>query len=331
MDPTGELRAPELESVLEQLALLDCRKVHFSGGEPALLPELPALVRRAADLGIRPTLTTNATLLTPELSEALVAAGLRSVSVSVDGPQPELHDSLRGVKGAFKATLKGIKHLQRARKHLHAKLPLRMNMVLTRHNYHAYPEVLQLAAELGAVNVKPIPVDERGGNEHRLLPWQLREFNEQIAPAALELRTRLGLSTDAELVYPFGVSDEDLAHSADLHYSLGYYSEHLCFAPWLTALIAWNGDVLLCCMGRNKVPPLGNVRETPLSDIYQGEDYERLRRSFRRKRLPICKRCDDYLAENRFLNEALRREQEEGDGLTTAPPRPSPGPPATSG
>lgn len=309
MDPTGELTAAELESVVEQLAGLDCREVHFSGGEPTLLPELPALVRRAAELGIRPTLTTNATLLTPELCEALVAAGLRGVSVSLDGPQPELHDGLRGVKGAFKATLRGIKHLQRARKHLRAKLPLRLNMVLTRHNYHAYPEILQLAAELGAVNVKPIPVDERGSNEHRLLHWQLREYNQQVAPAALELRTRLGFSTDTELVYPFGVTDEDLARSGDLHYALGYYERHLCLAPWLTALVTWNGDVLVCCMARNKVAPLGNVRETPLSDVYRSEEYERLRGSFRRKRFPICRRCDDYLAENRVLNEALRRDQ----------------------
>jgi MoaA/NifB/PqqE/SkfB family radical SAM enzyme len=307
MEPVEEITPTEVGDLLTQLAAMDCRKVHFSGGEATLLPELPDLVRQAAGLGMRVSLTTNATLLTGESAEALVSAGLRSVSVSLDGPEPSVHDGLRGVKGAFKLTGAGIRHLTRARKRLKAKLALRINMVLTRHNYHAYPEVLQLAAELGATDVKPIPVDERATNENRLLPWQLREFNDCIAPAAEALRAEHGFSTDRHLVYPFGVTDDELALSAQQHYGLGYYGRHLCFAPWLTTLVTWTGDVLLCCMSRNKVAPVGNVRQTPLAEIYMGEAYEQLRRQFRQRRPAICKRCDDFLAENRFLNEALGR------------------------
>jgi len=300
-----ELDTDDALRVIDDLAALDCRKLHFSGGEPSLRADLPLLVERAARQGMRVALTTNGTLLTEELAMALVAAELYSVNLSLDSATAEVHDHLRGVKGAHKRALRGLRALLRAKRRLKAKLRVRLNMVLTRHNYADYPEVLALAGELGATDVIPLPVDEGGRSRNRLLPAQLQEYNEAVAPAVAALRAQYGFATDPHLIYPFGQGKDDLRQSADAQYARGFYVDHLCFTPWLTTFISWDGAVYPCCMTRGKIPPLGNVCETPLRRLVTGETYHAFRAQLRESRLPLCHRCDNYLAENRLLALAL--------------------------
>jgi len=300
-----EVGTEEALRVIDDLAALDCRKLHFSGGEPALRTDLPALIERAACREMRAALTTNGTLLTDELAMTLVAAGLYSATLSLDSSAPEVHDRLRGVKGAHKRALRGMRALLRAKRRLKSKLRVRLNMVLTRHNYHDYPEVLALAGELGAAGVTPLPVDEGGSCRNRLLPAQLQEYNAAVAPAVATLRAQYGFATDPHLIYPFGQGKDDLHQSAEAQYARGYYADRLCFAPWLTTFIAWDGAVYPCCMARGKIPSLGNIHETSLRELFTGEAYRTFRAGLRETRLPLCHRCDNYLAENRLLDEAL--------------------------
>ena len=101
---------------LDDLAALGCRKVHFSGGEPTLRPDLPDIIAHARHLKLRVTLTTNGTLITHELAKRLVVAGLNSVCVSIDSPVRSVHDRIRGAPGAFKQTIAGVRALHRAAK-----------------------------------------------------------------------------------------------------------------------------------------------------------------------------------------------------------------------
>ncbi len=305
LDEPDALSTEDVLRVIEELAALECRKIHFSGGECTLRPDLPQLIAAASSRGMRISLTTNGTRLTAELAEALLSAGLRTVTLSLDSPASALHDLLRGVKGAFKRTVAGLKHLQRARKSLKAKVNIRLNMVLTRANYQTYPDLLGLARELGVDEVCVLPVDEKSTTDNRLLPWQLREYTESIAPAVAALRAEFGYSTALHLIYPFGQEKADLRDAAESAYARGYYREHLCYAPWLTALILWNGDVVPCCMLRGRVPPPGNVLQSSFHEIYLGEGFNTLRQRFQRKRLPACHTCDDFLAENRILEQAF--------------------------
>ncbi len=299
------LTTDDVIRLLDDLAQMDCRKVHFSGGECTLRDDLVPLITHAAGLGMKTSLTTNGTRVTAELATALLSAGLRTVTVSLDGPEPALHDPLRGVKGAFKRTIAGIRHLHRARKALKAKVNIRLNMVLARANYQAYPELLALAHGSGVDEVAVFPVDEKSTTENRLLPWQLQEYNDVIAPAVAALRAEYGYSTARHLVYPFGDGKPELRHAANSAYARGYYADHLCFAPWLHALVLWNGDILPCCMLRGRIPPLGNILFASFREIFLGEMAESFRQQFRARRLPACGACDDFLAENRVLNAAL--------------------------
>ncbi|HET7144408.1 MAG TPA: radical SAM protein, partial [Anaerolineales bacterium] len=94
------------KETISELAELGCKKIHFSGGEPMLRPQLPDLVEHASRLGMRVTLTTNGTLVDKVKAKRLIEAGLRGVNVSIDSPIRKTHEKIRGVEGSFKLTTK---------------------------------------------------------------------------------------------------------------------------------------------------------------------------------------------------------------------------------
>jgi len=109
----GELSTAEARAMLADLADYGVPVVLFSGGEPLVRDDLATLVSYAADLGIRPVLSTNGTLLTPDRAARLRDAGLAYAGVSVDG-LAATNDDFRGCDGAFDAALAGIEAAQDA-------------------------------------------------------------------------------------------------------------------------------------------------------------------------------------------------------------------------
>ncbi|MHC1791203.1 radical SAM/SPASM domain-containing protein [Solidesulfovibrio sp.] len=84
-------------------------------GEPLLHPELPSFVRYAKQQGLVDVyFNTNAMLLTPEKSAALIEAGLDRISFSVEGTSADPYERLR-VRGKFDTVLANIRELRRLR------------------------------------------------------------------------------------------------------------------------------------------------------------------------------------------------------------------------
>jgi len=298
------LTLAEWQGVIDALADHGCGKLHVSGGEPFLRPDLLEILRHGVERGLKVNLTTNGTLLDRERAQRLVATGINAVSVSLDGPNAKLHDRVRGQPGAFKRSLRAIRWIVRERDRRRAKLKLRINTVLFPDTYRKLPDMVRLAGELGAVDLVPMPVD--GPDGQRLSRRQLERFNAEVAPEALRLREALGFPCPPERVYPFGTSARDLAYAKLGNYARGYHERRPCYAPWLHTFVAWNGDVFLCCMTNASSEPLGNLRRQTLDEVLEGEAYARVRAGFLAGRmLPHCHRCDLFLGENQRLQAAL--------------------------
>lgn len=69
--------------------------VAITGGEPLLKPGLFDLLAELEKLGFKFGMVSNGSLLSQEAAQKLVAAGIGSISLSLDGP-PDLNDTLRG-------------------------------------------------------------------------------------------------------------------------------------------------------------------------------------------------------------------------------------------
>lgn len=111
--PEAELAEEEVLRLLGELARLGAEGVYFFGGEPLLVPALARYVRRAKEVGLSTALDTNGLLLDEERARALKDAGLDVVRVSIDSPEAEEHDRLRGVAGLHRRALEGVRICRR--------------------------------------------------------------------------------------------------------------------------------------------------------------------------------------------------------------------------
>ncbi|MFB6202006.1 MAG: TIGR04347 family pseudo-SAM/SPASM protein [Halorhabdus sp.] len=138
----GELTTTEGKALLEDLAEYGVPVVLFSGGEPLVRDDLMELVAYASDLGLRPVLSTNGTLITPEKARDLRDAGLQYAGISVDG-MPERNDQFRGQEGAFDAAVRGIEAC------LDAGLKTGLRYTITERNVGDLEDVVALLHDVG--------------------------------------------------------------------------------------------------------------------------------------------------------------------------------------
>ena len=131
-------------NLIEQVSQYAKPILVLSGGEPLFRADIFELARFATDRGLRVALATNGTLVTEEVARKIVDAGVRRVSISLDGANAATHDAFRGIPGAFAAALKGFRNLQAL------GMSLQINMTIARHNAQQLPEVLELAKSIGA-------------------------------------------------------------------------------------------------------------------------------------------------------------------------------------
>ena len=125
---SGELTTEEGKTLIRDLADFEIPALLFSGGEPLARPDLFDLVEHARSLGIRPTLSTNGTLITDDTARQIKRAGFTYVGISLDGIG-EINDRFRGVGGAFDRAVRGFK----ACVGVGQRVGLRLT--LTRHNF----------------------------------------------------------------------------------------------------------------------------------------------------------------------------------------------------
>ena len=291
------------KEVLQELADLGTKKIHISGGEPLLRPQVPEMVEQASALGIKVTMTTNGTLIDKAKAKRLVEGGLRGVNISIDSPIRKMHEKIRGVEGSFKATTKAVQLFQRY-KHK-GKLTIRINTVVSRTNYQTLETLPDLAHELGADGINLIPVDDHCGEILSMRKKDIALFNNEIAPRIAERALALGLIVSDEDAFPFGRTDSEVRLGRAGRYAFGYYDSHPCYAPWTHSLIDFNGNVYVCCMTRERIPPLGNIKTQSFREIWEGDAYRQIRLKMHSPALADCKRCDDFLEQNKEIWEAI--------------------------
>jgi radical SAM protein with 4Fe4S-binding SPASM domain len=136
-----ELGTEDALSFIDQAAPLKPMLI-LSGGEPLLRPDIFLLAKHAVSKGLRVSLATNGTLLSPQTVEKIASAGISRVSISLDGAAPEGHDAARG-QGCFLQAMKGIENLK-------GKVDFQINFTITRRNADDVLPIFDLAERLGA-------------------------------------------------------------------------------------------------------------------------------------------------------------------------------------
>lgn len=193
LDPrTQELGTTEWQRVLDEAALMGVLQVHFSGGEPMARPDLPELVRHAAQAGLYSNLITSGVLIRPDTLRALADAGLDHIQLSFQDVDPASADRIANMAGAH------AKKLEAARLITAEGLPLTLNFVIHRQNAERVPAMLELAEQLGARRVEIAHTQYYGWgllNRDALLPdrTQIEATTEAVAAARTRLAGRMSI------------------------------------------------------------------------------------------------------------------------------------------
>ncbi len=141
----NELTTKEIKGILDDIVSFSRPIIILTGGEPLLREDLLEVAAYGRDLGLRMVLATNGTLLDEGWAKALKDAGIKRVSISLDGAIAKNHDGFRGINGAFDLSLKGIDALRKV------GLDLQINTTVTKSNLHEISAIKNLAIKLGAV------------------------------------------------------------------------------------------------------------------------------------------------------------------------------------
>ena len=140
MQYPGELTWEQMQDVVEDLAAYQVPSLLLSGGEPMIHPRFFDLVDLATAKGLKLTISTNGTLITPEKAALLKAANVAYVGISLDGIG-KIHDEFRRKEGAFDAAVRGFKNCHAVGQ----KTGLRLT--LTRHNVENIERILDFIEE----------------------------------------------------------------------------------------------------------------------------------------------------------------------------------------
>jgi len=157
-----DMPLPTVKERLDSLYEKGVRRIHFLGGEPFSRRDLPEIVRHASCLGILCSINTNGTLISRERAEAIVSAGTYLLTFSIDGCDEATNDRVRGA-GTFRRILRGIRHLQEAKRALGAGTRLICSHVLMRSNLANVEGMVDLCTSLGLQNLIVTNLRRMGG------------------------------------------------------------------------------------------------------------------------------------------------------------------------
>ncbi|MCP5052752.1 MAG: radical SAM protein, partial [bacterium] len=71
--------------ILKDLMSHGLRKIHFSGGEIFMHPDIMPILEDACSMGLQVNFTSNGTRITKDVARCLVEMGIHSISISLDG------------------------------------------------------------------------------------------------------------------------------------------------------------------------------------------------------------------------------------------------------
>ncbi|MBM4240379.1 MAG: radical SAM protein [Euryarchaeota archaeon] len=140
-----ELSQGEILKGLDILANCGVTSLAFSGGEPSIHPQILKFIQHASNKGLHVALATNGYKFL-DLGECMkfAKAGLQFVQISIDGIDPETHDSFRGVSGAWDRAVDAVENFERT------GIFVEVATTVTEYNFEEIPEMIKFVRRLGA-------------------------------------------------------------------------------------------------------------------------------------------------------------------------------------
>ncbi len=273
------LSTEEGKWLIEDVARLGTLSFSFTGGEPFLREDLLELVRHASGLGLSTHISSNGLSFDDDRVREICESGLSTISFSLDGPNAELNDDLRGIDGYFETAVEYVRKLRDLREKTGRGPNIVINATISSKNASWLATFAELVRGNGADGLTFQPVHDFGGIQLGTSDnLQLKEeMVKEMSDAMEVVRKR-----DADIVplpERFYSGMVDFVRDPRSLYKIP------CVAGYLFAQVDPEGNIYPCPI---KFASMGNIREKSFSDIWFGEEAKDIRRRIRADDHPIC-------------------------------------------
>lgn len=227
--PQGFMTFKTLEKIIARVKKSnDYCEIYFCGfGEPLLHPQIEDFVRYFSEQHISLCITTNGTLLTPELSEKLIDAGLKSINWSISG-LAETYEAIHRTK--FASTKKNILDFIKIAA---GRCRMQINITVCDLNMEQQAQIVSAWQEAGIENFYFSDFNNRGGSVDR----------------------------------GYYFINNNRFYTEVQHIIQEHHLPSMCMIPFLGVCIGWNGNYYLCCADYEHKLPLGNVFANSIKEI----------------------------------------------------------------
>jgi len=297
-----ELSMDDIMRFIDGAAGMKIRVLTLHGGEPLVYPGLFEISEYAREKGILVNFITNGMLLNEANIEKIIRARINSLTISIDGPE-DIHDSVRGVKGAYRKAMDGIAIIKKKEKEGKVVPHTGISTYVSAMNQDYLMELFEELAKAGIANWgvglvtygseklsaatrKILSLDSGEGQGN--LDLLAEDITGLDREKMLALRAALKAANKGrgmEIIFP--------SERAVKEYSNPFYNEaNMCFHPWTRVVVSPYGEVFPCIILSMVSAVMGNIKKEPLAKIWNGEQYRKLRKQMKKKGLlPICSKC----------------------------------------
>ena len=251
--------------VIDELVRLGVKAIVFTGGEPLLRSDIYELIAYAHKRGIMTHLSTNGMLVGGDDARKLIASGISSISVSLDGSSAEIHERTRKRAGAFSAALSGLSSLVREREVQKASVYIKVLTVVNKSNIEDIPNLIHFARKQGSDGVELMPCQSLFKGTHGYGVVHDSDFIRQVDDLIAQI------SAKDELI---GFIENSASHLKLFKKSFtGKPSPLPCYAGSASLVVDCYGDVFPCHPWANWGHLPLNIKGRNLESIWQSKEY----------------------------------------------------------
>lgn len=281
----GELTTEEALKLCDDLGELGFQWITLSGGEPTTRKDWDLIAKRLNENGIIPNMISNGWLMSEEIADRAVKAGINTIAISIDGLE-ETHDFIRK-KGSFKRIMHAFDILKTRK--IHCSVITTIN----NRNIAELPQLRDILIEKGVRGWQlqlGLPMGNMAKNSDLVAqPYHINEvidFSYQTVKNGFNIDIQL-----ADCIGYFNLKEIEVRKNS-LGKRGGDYNWSGCGAGKYSLGILHNGDILGCTSVRDKSFIEGNAKTTPIKEIWSNPDSFSWNRKMTKDKLSgLCKKC----------------------------------------
>jgi Fe-coproporphyrin III synthase len=283
-----ELSLDDLTKHVQAFQKLGVKEIVFSGGEALLHTNLWSLCKLLQARRIKLTLLTTGLLL--EKHAGNIVQNFDSIIISIDG-SGVIHDRIRNIANAYEKIAHGIKAIRK----LDQDYKITARCVVQRHNFFDFVNTVRSAKEIGINQISFLPADisTQAFNHEGLSADGVQEIALSKAEVhELEKIIRDSFETLAQEYKEKFIAENPTKMMRIVQYyrainGEGDFPRAICNAPWVSAVVESNGDVLPCFFHK----PYGNIYDQDFAEVLNSKKAIAFRKNLDLDTDTICKQC----------------------------------------